>query len=125
MGSPSRFKQLCYWAFALLLITIRSDAHVHMCLDGQEPLAALHVADSGMHHAGPDAQQGHQDKDVKYGVDGTFKKADAGDVWLIATVWSLFAALPPGKAELLQFGQATPGTSDSVHLRPPLRGPPR
>lgn len=126
MRSPSPLKQLCYWAFALLLITVRSaDAHVHMCLDGQEPPAALHVADGGVHHAGANAPQEHQDKDVKYSVDGTFKKADVGDVWLIATVWSLLASEPADTAELPQFRQAAPRTSDPFHLRPPLRGPPR
>ena len=126
MRSPSRFKQLCYWAFALLLITVRSaDAHVHLCLDGQEPPAALHVADGGVHHDSAEAQQGHQDKDVKYAVDGTFKKADAGDVLLIATAWSFVATLPARTAEPPQHWEATHAPSDPFHLRPPLRGPPR
>lgn len=131
MRPPSPFKHLCYWAFALLLITVRSaDAHVHLCLDGQEPPAALHVADGGVHHAGAETQQAHQDqahqdKDVKYSVDGTFKKADANDVWFIATVWSLVASLPARTAEPPQYAEATPCPSDPFHLRPPLRGPPR
>lgn len=127
MRPPSRFKQLLYVAFALLLITVRSaDAHVHVCLDGQEVPASLHVADGGVHHASVNAQQGHQDKDVKYGIDGTFQKSDTADVWLAAIVGSLVASLPAPTADLPQYGQAAPPPpSEPFHLRPPLRGPPR
>ena len=127
MRSSSRLHQLCYWALALLLVTVRSaDAHVHMCLDGQESPAALHVADGGVHHAGgANAEQGHNDKDVKYAVDGTLKKADSGDAWVIATVWSLAFLLPPRTAELPSDREASPPACNPFFLRPPLRGPPR
>ena len=126
MRSPSRLQQFCYWAIALMLVTVRSaDAHVHMCLDGQEPPAALHVADGGMHHAGANAQQGHNDKDVKYAVDGTFKKAESTEALLIATVWSLTSFLPPRTAELPSYREVPPPAGNSFFLRPPLRGPPR
>lgn len=125
MRSPSLLKQLCYALCAVLLITVRSaDAHIHMCFDGQEPPAALHVADGGVHHSGPGMQQGHQDKDVKYSADRTFKKGDANDALLIAAVWSLVASLPTRTAEPPQYTEAAPRASNPFHLRPPLRGPP-
>lgn len=126
MRLPSALRQTCYWVLALLLVVVRSaDAHVHMCLDGQEPLAALHVADGGVHHAGADAQQGHKDKDVKYAVDGTFKKAEYSDAWLIATIWSLTSLLPARTTEFPSYREAAPPVFNPFFLRPPLRGPPR
>ena len=126
MRSPSAFKQICYGAFALLLFAVRSaDAHVHMCLDGQEPLASLHVADAGVHHTDAGVQQQHNDKDVKYASDGTFKKGESADLLLVATVWSLVNFLSPYTAERPPHVASTPVLPVRAYLRPPLRGPPR
>ena len=126
MRPPPVFKQICYWAFALLLFAVRSaDAHVHMCLDGQEPRTSLHVADGGIHHGGAGASQEHNDKDVKYAGDGVFKKGESADLLLLATIWSLVDFLSPYTAELPQHPAAILALPVLSHLRPPLRGPPR
>lgn len=127
MRPRSVFKQSCYWAFALLLFAVRSaDAHVHLCLDGQEPPASVHVADGGVHHGGSGELQAHNDRDVKYALEGVFKKGESGDdLLLLSAIWSLAGLLAPSTAEPPQYTASLPAFATRSHLRPPLRGPPR
>lgn len=125
MRGPS-VKQICYWVLALALFAVRSvDAHVHLCLDGQEQRTSLHVADAGVHHVDPDVLETHNDKDVKFVGDGAFKKGESTDLWLLSSVWSLvnftslYTSEPPRDASVARL------LSIRSYLRPPLRGPPR
>lgn len=127
MRGSSAFKQICYWALVLALFAVRSaDAHMHLCLDGQEQRASLHVADGGVHHTDPAGlRQTHNDKDVKFVGDGIFKKGDSADLWVLSTVWSIVDFVPQYGMEPPQYAATTPAFSSLSHLRPPLRGPPR
>lgn len=125
MRRPSISKQICYWVLTLALFAVRSaDAHMHMCLDGQEPRASLHVADGGVHHSGP-ASQTHNDQDLKVVGDGGAKKSESADLWVLSTAWSLVDHLSFFTAEPPQYTAVAPTLSIRSHLRPPLRGPPR
>ena len=126
MRRPPVFRQACYWVLALLLFAVRSaDAHVHMCLDGQESRASLHLADGRVHHAGSEADGKHADKDFAYAGDGATKKAETGDSSFLPVAPTYSDFLFAYAEELPQpLGAVLPPTTDA-RLRPPLRGPPR
>jgi hypothetical protein len=126
MPRSSLFTQISLWVLALALLAVRVDsAHWHLCLDGQEPRASLHVADASVHHTGSDDAADHNDQDVDAGTAAIFKHGDSVDSWVVATAWSLvshlstFADEPPLPAVI------TSALAFIPHLRPPSRGPPR
>lgn len=127
MRRPSISRQICYWVLALALFVARSaDAHFHLCLDGQEPRASVHVADGGIHHSDETVPQTHDDQDVKVVSDSVVKKGEsAADLWVLATAWSLVDYLSYFTAEPPQYTAVAPSLSIRSYLRPPLRGPPR
>jgi hypothetical protein len=126
MRRPSVSKQICYWVLALALFAVRlADAHVHICLDGQEPRTSLHVADSGFHHDNADVLLPHNDQDVEAVDDGVSKKGESADLLLLPTLWSLVDFVPRYTVEPPRYAAVAPVISFRSHLRPPLRGPPR
>lgn len=122
---PSLSKQICYWVLALALFAARSaDAHIHMCLDGQEPPVSVHVTDDGVHHDDAPGLQAHNDKDVKIVSDAGTKKSEASDTLVFAALWSLVDRIPFFSADPPQDTALAPARAVRSHLRPPLRGPP-
>ena len=98
--------------------------HVHLCFDGQEPPASLHLFDAalGDHHAG--TSQPHNDVDLDVARQALAKALKSLPSWL---------ALPPimGAPFVLSF-QSLPVRVERGHvtraalhfLVPPLRAPP-
>lgn len=119
-----------HWIWLVLIAFLATrlvDVHLHLCLDGQEPPASVHVYDGSIHddehHA--DASS-HADRDVEV-LDAVLlkKAADPFDA-LIPLVFAglLLLLLSPGGCRLLPV--ASPVVFRSLLLlRPPLRGPPR
>ncbi len=108
---------------AALLCTRLGGAHLHLCLDGSEPPASLHVTDSG-HHADHHDGQAHDDLDVSLVGDAPTKSGKSGfDLpLLLAALWLvtvLFTRLRITAADSPQ-----PSASPPRFCRPPLRGPP-
>lgn len=100
-----------------------SGAHVHLCMDGQEPPASVHLAD--VHDDEHHQEQGQADKDVNPLVGALVKKAgpdfDAGlAVMLVVLSWDLpIAQQGPFPPDLPSIPRDL-----SFYWRPPLRGPP-
>lgn len=108
---------------AALLFARLGGAHLHLCLDGSEPAASLHVTDPG-HHADHHDDQTHADRDVLLVGDALTKSGKWGvDLpLLLAAFWLvivLFARLRMTAADSPQ-----PAASPPRFCRPPLRGPP-
>jgi hypothetical protein len=112
------------WTLVLAVLTVKaSGAHVHLCLDGQEPPASVHFADA---HADKHHQdESNADKDVNP-LFGTLVKKGGPDFDLAIAValtvlsWDLpFTRVGPFPAE-----QQSIPSADSIYWRPPLRGPP-
>lgn len=108
---------------AALLFARLGGAHVHLCLDGSEPPASLHVTDSG-HHADHHDGQTHDDRDVSLLGDALTKSGKSGfDLpFVLAALWLatvLFARLRITAAD-----SPPPYASPPRFHRPPLRGPP-
>lgn len=66
MGRHSRYSRLMLWVLALAFLTVRaSDTHLHLCFDGQEPPASVHLADASVHNdEHHQAGEHHADKDL-------------------------------------------------------------
>lgn len=108
---------------AALLFARLGGAHLHLCLDGSEPAASLHVSDSG-HHADHHDGQAHDDRDVSLVGDALTQSGKWGlDLpLLLAVLWLvtiLFARLRITAADSPQ-----PSASPPRFCRPPPRGPP-
>lgn len=106
-----------------LLFARLGGAHLHLCFDGSEPPASLHVTDSG-HHPDHHDDRAHADRDVPLVGDALTKSGKWGlDLPLLLTalwlVTVLFARLRITAAD-----SPPPSASRPRFCRPPLRGPP-
>lgn len=110
-------------ACVALLFARLGGAHLHLCLDGSELPASLHVTDSG-HHADHHDDQAHADRDISL-VDHALTKSGKWDLdlpLLLAALWLvtvLFARLRMSAAD-----SPPPAAPPPRFCRPPLRGPP-
>ena len=79
----------------LCLVVIASPvgAHLHLCFDGQEPAASLHLIDDGMHHPGGGLDRPHHDAEVNVDTHG-LPKLDKYATFAAARVmvWLPFAS---------------------------------
>jgi hypothetical protein len=116
----------CLW-LALIAIVVGQlgGAHLHLCFDGQEPAAAVHVSDNVVHDDADHLETEHVDQDVELFDATMVSKADVFGDLLIFSCGVLLFVLP------LQVGTHARPTSAVAtaqpalfFLRPPLRGPP-
>ena len=138
MWRLSRSSRLMLWAVALAVLTVRaSDTHMHLCFDGQQSPASVHVADASVHGDDDHDADGHHtddhhtgdhkaDKDLDPFVGLLLKSAGTDpDVALPASVVALVLVLPPPRDAAPVPSDPVPlATGPAFHLRPPLRGPP-
>jgi hypothetical protein len=97
--------------------------HLHLCYDGQEAPATLHMVDAGLHDDHDTSS--HQDLDVQLD-DVLTKSAKSGfNLPAIAGTHVLPFALPGVLHRIAVFTGDTPPHSTTGFLRPPLRAPPR
>lgn len=135
MSSPSRPRA---WLLALacltLLFTQMGGAHLHLCFDGQEPPASLHLSDANHHddhHGGHHdrhhaaGETPHSDLDVPLANDVLSKPVKPildlslillAVLWLGALSFTRDRIPPPDPTRLRAFS--------TFLLLPPLRGPP-
>jgi hypothetical protein len=109
---------------ALLMVRV-GGAHLHLCFDGGEPPASVHLFDNDQHHADDGLSAVHHDQDVSLigDVIAKFSKLHADlPVLVIATL--LFWALLRVPREPAPGYRQSFFSSVSRLLRPPLRGPP-
>ena len=117
--------------FVILLCTIflviqSTNAHVHLCFDGQEPAVSIHIESSTeltqhLTRVGLD----HHDLDIDLGVN-SITKLPKVDLPILALLFSaLFIAFNLlGKPPLAQSRSTRFRYQSPSHFRPPLRGPP-
>ena len=105
--------------------------HVHYCFDGQEPLAAVHLADdvehahetSGDHAGHHDGDADHDDLDVDV-PSKALAKSLKHELPAIASVFVSTTALEPGAGNQLPDLLATLPGPEPPYARPPSRAPP-
>jgi hypothetical protein len=114
-----------YWALllAVSVLTVHgSGLHVHLCRDGQEPPAALHFEDSGI-HADHQAEQ-HQDLELSL-VDGLTKSVKSGlDSPALLNTTGVVVRLVFDAVATPRVEQRLAPARPARFLRPPLRAPP-
>ena len=116
---------LCLVAVALLPIRM-ANAHLHLCLDGQERPVTFHVQDVPTHHGTAGASSGHNDVDVDIASSISAKKVSTADELspAILGAYVLALLLPEYPRAAPQDGSLTPALTPRFDLRPPTRGPP-
>ena len=124
MWCTPRITRLLLWTFVLAVLTVKvSGAHVHLCMDGEEPPASVHIAD--LHNDEHHQDEGQADKDVNPLFGTLAKKGGLDfDVALAITLTVLSWDLPVARAGPFPAESESIPTDDSIYWRPPLRGPP-
>jgi hypothetical protein len=115
------------WLLAIALLLVRvGEAHLHLCLDGQQQQpVAMHVEDAPTHSAAKASADGHNDVDVDLSVSPWIKKIGVDELPIIVFASVLLALLLPitqSKSRPAQY--LVPNLAAAFSLRPPLRGPP-
>ena len=116
------------WPAALAVLfagLTNAHAHVHYCFDGQEPPAAVHLADSMDHdHEFPGhSDTSHDDLDVDVSNQALSKACKYDLPAITSHVWTIsFDALPDSA---LANAIDVPPAPSPRHLLPQPRGPPR
>jgi hypothetical protein len=127
--------------FALVAFVVArlTGAHLHMCFDGSEPLAQLHVSDTAgvdhhtdeldPHHiASVDhhaiATQTHEDLDVDMLDSMLAKNAKLDMPAIVLDAWSLTLIYVAAVRQPLPTNVAQPPLRPPRYLRPLLRAPP-
>lgn len=127
MWFRSRSARFLLWAVVLAVLTVRaSDTHLHLCFDGQEPPATVHVADASVHDDEAHDGENHADKDFDPFVGLLLKHGSTdSDLEPPACVLAAVLLLPPVSNTVPIASDSLPADlGPSFHLRPPLRGPP-
>ena len=118
------------WLLTLLCVTLLvvrvNGAHLHLCFDGAEPFASVHMLDSNAAEADPGPAIAHHEDDVSLIGDFLGKSGNVGLELptLLTIVFVLWAAIQPSR-------QSEPGyrlalaASNRRFLLPPPRAPPR
>ena len=65
MLRSSTFVRTCVGILCVAALVMRvGGAHLHLCLDGSEPPASVHLSEDDVHHHGAGASNPHHDIDV-------------------------------------------------------------
>jgi hypothetical protein len=122
----ARRRNLILLACSAMLLLLRvGGVHLHLCFDGKEPPATLHLLDSALedHLDGSSGQ--HQDEYLDDGAASVIKNSTADIdippiVLAVLVLWVVLPRLriPHTRRDLL------PAFLDPKFLLPPLRGPP-
>jgi hypothetical protein len=112
----------------MLILMQVSGAHLHLCFDGGEPQASVHLTEDGGADLHPGASSPHTDMDVSVFGDALLKKATDTTLdlipLLVASVVLFGAMLQTSSKALLPSRRDIPVPDSPFELRPPLRGPP-
>lgn len=124
--------------FALLAARVNG-THLHLCLDGQEAPAEIHLGDAVSHddHPSPVHESTHvehhsallnvpthDDVDIDITADSLSKLPKLDWPVMALLVILLFSLSGLGSAGFLPRHRAPDRSSFHIYLRPPLRGPP-
>lgn len=125
MSGRSKFAVLI-WLLAIALLPVRmASAHLHMCLDGQEPPVSVHVQDIATHDGSEDTA-GHNDRDVQLSVLSITKASGLDKAPLpLLDACVLAILLPAPRSITPPVSVLIPDPTPAFDLRPPSRGPPR
>lgn len=117
------------WVVVIAMLAARmTGAHVHVCVDGQEPPVTLHVEDLAGQHSAQHSGQPHNDIDVSVVTEASLKKADdAGgpDVLPLVAAVVLLLIAPPFTRTFLPKERRVRLPPFPAFFLPPAHAPPR
>jgi len=119
-------KRLLLCLLALMVGVLRtSGAHAHLCEDGREPPAVVHLADAGSHPCEASSSSHHSgDRDVRVADDILVKKSALADPLLPVAQFDTLKFIPAQAGAGVAPVARSLRVESIVFLRPPLRGPP-
>lgn len=120
----NRPRSLLIALLCLAVVASPVGAHLHLCFDGQEPAASLHLIDDGMHHSGG-LDKPHHDAEVDVDTQGLPKLAKSAIFSAAFLVAWLFVSPAPLVHVQRARARRTPRHRPRLFLRPLTRGPPR
>ena len=123
--NASRRWVIVLFTIAFLVARV-TGAHLHLCLDGSEPLAQLHVSDAAEvdHHHDSGVNQAHEDVDVD-ALGNVVAKAAKVDLPLAALfAWAFVLYFVVALLQPVWAAIKVPPRPPPRFLRPLLRAPP-
>jgi hypothetical protein len=99
-------------------------AHLHLCFDGQEPPAAVHLADGDAHEHRHETDGTHDDVDVDI-AGQVIAKSFKHDLAILPPVMLVGIGAVPTRSYAPPSRTAPRPPPPPLYYRPPLRGPPR
>lgn len=113
-------------AIAVLVAGItNAHAHVHLCFDGQEAPAAVHLTDDAGHVQEHAADSQHEDVDVDLQDQAAVAKSVKHDLAVIEALVAWTLVVEPQPPSTLPATADTPPRPAPLYSHPPLRAPPR
>ena len=107
-----------------VLVTRLGGVHLHLCFDGQEPPATIHVNDSDAHDDAHHVDEHHTDQDVEMFEAVLAKSKGSVDLPLLLGACLLLLLLHPAGGHWPRDAFYRVFQPPPHALRPPLRGPP-
>lgn len=119
------YRSLIYALCSFLLLGQATGAHLHVCLDGQEPPVQLHLAGASEQHDASELSRPHSDREITlYRSSSTNGKNLQLDLPLAAgAVHAQQLAPGTGQVAVPRFDHVASYTA-AHELLPPSRGPP-
>ncbi len=121
--APTLRTWLCLALLAMLVVRL-GEMHLHLCFDGQEPAATVHVGDSPAHDNDTHADASHSDQDVELLSTAVIKKAGTDTLDLLFVCLALLLLLPTLRHAVPLPAYRFLAPPKPAYLLPPLRGPP-
>ena len=107
-----------------MLVIRLGEIHLHLCFDGQEPAAAVHVGDLPSHDDASHADTSHSDQDVELLSAAVVKKAGTDTLDLLFVCLTVLLLLPTLRHAVPLPAYRLFAPSNPAYLLPPSRGPP-
>ena len=103
-----------------------SGVHLHLCFDGNEAPATVHLAEDGDGHNELDTRGTHSDTDVELGAPAVAKKVDRTfDLPSLMVVAHVLLRLPVAMPVVLpETDDPAVRVTSTYRILPPLRAPP-
>lgn len=123
MKALLRQHKFLIWSLCVALLAVRiAGAHWHLCFDGSEPPATVHVGDGTVGHHG-DHRAEHSDVDLNLVDNGLLKLLGKQLAIALALVALFTLLLQPRRSAPIPY-RAKCFPAAYLHQLPPPRGPP-
>jgi hypothetical protein len=123
---PTKHNRLVLLICSVMLLVLRvGGAHLHLCFDGQEALATVHLLDGGQEHREDGGPERHQDENLDDGASSLVKSFGADNDAPVLPTTGFLAFITLTAATIAPVDRLRlPSFDTGTCLLPPPRGPP-